>query len=259
MLSRQQVASTVRIGCSGWQYKHWRGDFYPAELPLTRWFEHYAAKFDTVEINNTFYRLPEAPTFASWERRAPRGFLFAVKASRFLTHMKKLKDPAEPLDLFFTRAKQLGRTFGPVLYQLPPRWPVNVERLAEFLEALPKRRRHAMEFREPSWYSDDVLALLEKHRVALCLHDMSGSASGKVCVGPFVYARFHGAAKYSGRYSDETLEGWADWLAARAAEGRDVYAYFNNDVGGHAPRDAVRLRDAVAARLSRPAAAPVQG
>src|SRR5689334_13225512 len=119
----QQFTSTVRVGCSGWQYKHWRGVFYPAELPQARWFEHYAARFDTVEINNSFYRLPEAATFAAWRARAPKGFVFAVKASRFLTHMKKLKDPRDPLERFFSRARRLGGMLGPVLYQLPPRWP----------------------------------------------------------------------------------------------------------------------------------------
>jgi uncharacterized protein YecE (DUF72 family) len=249
MSAYQQFTSTVRVGCSGWQYKHWRGDFYPVDLPQARWFEHYAAQFDTVEINNSFYRLPEAATFAAWRGRAPRGFVFAVKASRFLTHMKKLKDPRDPLKRFFSRARRLDGMLGPVLYQLPPRWPVNLERLETFLRELPRPGRHTIEFREPSWYQDAVLRLLEKYRVALCLHDMQGSASEKITVGPFVYVRFHGATKYSGRYSDEVLERWAEWLAARAREGRRVFAYFNNDVGGHAPRDAVRLREAIVRRL----------
>src|SRR4051794_13739046 len=124
MSARQQLTPTVRIGCSGWQYRHWRGNFFPAELPAARWLEYYAERFNTVEINNTFYRLPEAETFASWSRRVPRGFIYAVKASRYLTHMKKLKDPDDPIARLFTRAKRLGPTFGPVLYQLPPRWPV---------------------------------------------------------------------------------------------------------------------------------------
>src|SRR5215210_7048707 len=219
----------VHIGCSGWQYRHWRGDFYPAELPQARWLEYYAERFDTVEINNTFYQLPEAPTFAAWGRRAPRGFVYAVKASRFLTHMKKLKDPEEPLHRFFTRARRLEHAFGPVLYQLPPNMPVNVERLSTFLTALPPTRRHAIEFREPSWYVDEVFAQLERHNVALCLHDMKGSATGQLPIGPFVYVRFHGPQKYTGRYPDHVLEGWAAWLAQRVAAGRAVYAYFNND------------------------------
>jgi len=246
---QQFTNSAVRIGCSGWQYRHWRGDFYPAELPQSRWLEYYAARFNTVEVNNTFYRLPEAATFAAWGRRAPRGFVYAVKASRFLTHMKKLKDPDDPLQLFFSHAERLGSTFGPVLYQLPPRWPVNLARFETFLRALPRTRRHAVEFREPSWYSDDVFALMRKHRVALCLHDMQGSASGTLDVGPFIYVRFHGTQKYSGSYSNEMLQRWAEWLVVRIRAGKRLYAYFNNDVGGHAPRDAARLRTTIAQRL----------
>jgi len=243
------ITSAVRVGCSGWQYKHWRGDFYPAGLSADRWLEFYASRFDTVEINNSFYRLPEASVFTAWRRRVPQGFVYAVKASRFLTHMKKLKDPAEPVERFFSRARRLDGAFGPVLYQLPPRWPVNVDRLRTFLEHLPPRRRHAIEFREPTWYSDEVFALLQRHRVALCLHDMKGSASERLAIGPFVYVRFHGTTRYGGRYDDETLESWADWLAPRITDGVAVYAYFNNDVGGHAPRDAARLRAQVSANL----------
>jgi uncharacterized protein YecE (DUF72 family) len=242
------ATADVRIGCSGWQYRHWRGNFYPADLPQSRWLEYYAGRFDTVEINNTFYRLPDAATFAAWGRRAPKKFVYAVKASRYLTHMKKLKDPDAPLELFFSRAVRLERAFGPVLYQLPPRWPLNIARFDSFLKALPRRRRHAIEFREPSWYADDVLALMARRRVALCLHDMAGSASGLRAVGPFVYVRFHGPQKYGGRYPDDTIERWSEWLADRAKEGKKVYAYFNNDTGGHAPRDAVRLRTSIARR-----------
>jgi uncharacterized protein YecE (DUF72 family) len=240
------------VGCSGWQYRHWRGDFYPAELPVSRWFAHYALTFDTVEINNSFYRLPEGETFARWREQAPRRFLYAVKASRFLTHMKKLKDPEEPLVRFFDNASELGPTLGPVLYQLPPRWPLNLERFEAFLRALPARYQHAVEFREPTWYDERVYALLEKHRVALCLHDMQGSATGKLAVGPFVYVRFHfGTEKYGGGYDDRRLADWAEWLAGEAAGGRSIYAYFNNDTGGHAPRDAVTLRARLHALLNR--------
>jgi uncharacterized protein YecE (DUF72 family) len=249
----QQFSPSILIGCSGWQYRHWRGGFYPASVPLNRWFDYYGDRFNSVEINNTFYRLPEAATFASWATRAPAGFKFAVKASRYLTHMKKLKDPAEPVELFFSRAARLGRSLGPVLYQLPPRWPVQLDRLGTFLKALPRRRQHAIEFRDPTWYRDDVFTLLERRRVALCLHDMHGSASGKIAVGPFAYVRFHGPQKYAGRYPDRVLDDWADWLAARSRAGQKICAYFNNDTGGHAPRDAVRLRDRIAARIGREA------
>jgi uncharacterized protein YecE (DUF72 family) len=240
------VAPFARVGCSGWQYKHWRGVFYPAELPASRWFEYYTSRFDTVEINNTFYRLPEPSTFAAWRKQAPPGFLYAVKASRYLTHMKKLKDPVEPLHRLFQHAGQLQRTLGPILYQLPPRWPMNLERLSAFVRALPKRRQHIIEFREPSWYNDEVFELLERHGISLCLHDMAGSETGRMAIGPIVYVRFHGTAKYTGRYDDAVLNGWAGWLAAEMRCGRQIFAYFNNDVGGHAPRDAIRLRRAIA-------------
>ena len=251
----------IRVGCSGWQYRHWRGAFYPVGLRQAQWFQFYARQFDTVEINNSFYRLPEAETFARWREQAPPQFLYAVKASRFLTHMKKLKEPEDPLDRFFANARELGRQLGPVLYQLPPRWPLNLERFEHFLDALDRqtnalreagfkgRLRHAVEFREPSWYDQRVYARLQRHRVALCLHDMQGSASARSIVGPFVYVRFHGRAKYEGRYDDAYLDEWGEWLAERVSNGMDVFAYFNNDVGGHAPRDAVRLRDRLEARV----------
>ena len=236
-------APQARIGCSGWQYNHWRGDFYPAELPIARWFRHYAAQFDTVEINNTFYRLPEAVTFERWARQAPEGFVYAVKASRFLTHMKKLKDPEEPLARLFERMRPLCRHLGPVLYQLPPGWKLDRVRLEHFLQALPAGTKHVLEFRDPSWYADDVSALLERYGVARCLHDMKGSATGQERVGPFVYVRFHGpSGTYQGGYPAARLERWAAWLNAQRRDGAEVFAYFNNDVGGHAPRDAVTLR-----------------
>jgi uncharacterized protein YecE (DUF72 family) len=246
-------AARIRIGCSGWQYRHWRGSFYPPELSQTRWFAHYALHFDTVEINNTFYRLPDAATFEKWRERAPLHFLYSVKASRFLTHMKKLKDPHDPLVRLFDRAKHLGPHLGPVLYQLPPHWPVDLDRLRNFLQDLRSvwpDRIHAIEFRDPSWYDDRVLALLDRYQVTLCLHDMKGSATDRIAIGPFVYVRFHGVEQHGGAYGDYQLDAWSDWLAARAASGVDVYAYFNNDIGGHAPRDAIRLRQRLQRRLA---------
>ncbi|HEY8550770.1 MAG TPA: DUF72 domain-containing protein [Vicinamibacterales bacterium] len=233
----------VRIGCSGWQYRHWRGDFYPADLPTSRWLEHYASRFDTVEINNSFYRLPEAETFASWRERTPARFLFAVKASRYLTHMRKLKDPGEALERLLSRARALGPRLGPLLYQLPPGWRSDPGRLKAFLDELPRGHRHAIEFRDPSWYSRENLDALDRQHVTLCLHDMAGSASERLRVGGFVYVRFHGSsAKYGGAYPESVLRDWAGWLAGEREAGRPVFAYFNNDVGGHAPRDALTLR-----------------
>jgi uncharacterized protein YecE (DUF72 family) len=231
------------IGCSGWEYPHWRGSFYPPDLPHSRWLEHYQQTFDTVEINRTFYRLPAPATFASWRRRVPAGFVFAVKASRFLTHMKKLKDPHDAVQRLFEAARSLGPALGPVLYQLPPRWRVNPDRLTTFIAALPTDARHAFEFRDVSWYEEQVLAALDRPGLTMCLHDMPGSRTDRCRVGGFRYVRFHGAdAKYGGRYTVESLEDWAGWLNRELRAGCDVFAYFNNDVGGHAPRDAVRLR-----------------
>jgi uncharacterized protein YecE (DUF72 family) len=236
----------IRVGCSGWQYRHWRGRFYPRELPTDAWLEHYATTFDTVEVNNSFYRLPEADAFAAWARRVPPDFCFAVKASRYLTHLKRLREPREPLDRLWSRAARLGPHLGPMLYQLPPRWDRNLDRLRDFVAALPRDRRQAIEFRDPSWYHADVYEVLVEGGVALCLHDMPGSATKPEPVGPFVYVRFHGASgKYRGGYSDDELRTWAGRLREWADDGRSCFAYFNNDVGGHAPRDAVRLRELI--------------
>jgi len=238
--------SRFRIGCSGWQYKHWKGDFYPADLPQREWLEYYAWRFDTVEVNNSFYRLPPEGVFETWRTRTPKPFLFAVKASRFLTHMKKLKDPEEPVERLFSRARELRSKLGPVLYQLPKQMPKNIDRLSAFLEVLPPRVKHAVEFRDPSWYDDDVMRLLRRHNVALCLHDMPGSETRRMLTARFAYVRFHGATgRYNGAYPDATLAEWAQWLITNDAP---AFVYFNNDIGGHAPRDAKRLIELLAPR-----------
>lgn len=240
------MAAAVRIGCSGWQYRHWKGDFYPADLPQQHWLEFYAQRFDTVEVNNSFYRLPSADAFAAWQRRAPMGFRFAVKASRYLTHLRKLRDPADALALFWSRAARLGDRLGPVLYQLPPRWHRDLDRLRVFLETLPADRAQAVEFRDATWYDPSVFALLREHDVTLCLHDMRGSTAPVERIGPFAYMRFHGSTGgYGGRYAEETLRTWADRLVEWSAADVPCWVYFNNDVGGHAPRDATRLREMV--------------
>jgi uncharacterized protein YecE (DUF72 family) len=157
--------------------------------------------------------------------------------------MKKLKDPEEPLSRLFERMQPLGRHLGPVLYQLPPGWKLDRARLEHFLQVLPRGVQHVLEFRDPSWYADDVLEMMEHHGVSLCLRDMPGSATGRQRVGPLVYSRFHGASGlYSGAYSTARHERWAEWLAEARRGGAGVYAYFNNDVGGHAPRNALTLR-----------------
>ncbi|MPY88235.1 MAG: DUF72 domain-containing protein [Luteitalea sp.] len=258
------TAKRAFVGCSGWEYAHWRRVFYPLDVPRRTWLSHYASRFDTVEINSSFYRLPSISSLRSWRDATPDTFLFALKASRYLTHLKKLTDPKQPLQRLFGRVRTFGPKLGPVLYQLPPGWSVNIDRLAAFLEALPQelpasssrtsraprdrgRLRHVIEFRDTRWYVDEVLALLEAHGVALCVHDMPGSESGRRLVGPFIYVRFHGVnARYGGGYGSRRLAGWADWLAEVRQSGRDAYVYFNNDIGGHAPHDALTLRKLLA-------------
>src|SRR5687767_9207667 len=179
----------LRIGCSGWNYASWRGRFYPADMPASKWLAQYATAFDTVEVNNTFYRLPHISTFESWRKQVPSDFVMAIKASRFLTHLKKLKEPEEPIAGLFEEAAGLKRILGPVLYQLPGNFPINLERFERFLAALPHRRQHVIEFRHTSWYRRDIYELMERRGVALCLHDKAGSEIAEPFVGPFVYVR----------------------------------------------------------------------
>jgi uncharacterized protein YecE (DUF72 family) len=236
----------VQIGCSGWAYKHWRGIFYPAGLAQTRWFRRYAEEFDTVEINNSFYRLPSGETFEKWGRQAPPGFCYAVKANRYLTQAKKLKDCEEPMDRMMSAVRRLGSRLGPMLYQLPPSLKLNTERLENFLKILPQDVTSAFEFRHASWYVPQIYELLEHYGASLCVHDMPGSKSQRIAVGPIVYVRFHGGeGKYWGRYSDEALLGWADWLIEQSRNGTRAWCYFNNDIEGHAIEDARSLKSLV--------------
>ena len=236
-------SDTIRIGCSGWNYRHWRGLFYPEKMAAKNWFDFYAEQFDTVEINNSFYRLPKAETFDKWRTQAPPGFQYAIKANRYLTQAKKLKDCAEPVARMMAPVRHLEQTLGPILYQLPPSLRINLPRLEEFLGLLPRDLTHVLEFREPSWYVPETLELLDRHGASFCCHDMAGSASGRWAVGSVAYVRFHGAGgKYWGRYSDEVLLGWTDWMRDQARAGRTVWAYFNNDTEAHAIHDALTLK-----------------
>jgi uncharacterized protein YecE (DUF72 family) len=221
---------------------------------------YYASAFDTVEVNNTFYRLPEAETFAAWRAATPVGFLMAVKASRYLTHLKRLRDPESPLSRLFERATALGSRLGPVLYQLPGTFARDLDRLSAFLDALPRqwpiakgRRRltHVIEFRHPSWYVNETFDLLARARVSLCLHDKGGSGIADPIIGPAVYLRFHGTSgHYHGSYPTAALSRWASRLAEQVQDGRPVYAYFNNDPDAVAVRNARTLRRLLQRRLA---------
>ena len=235
----------ARIGCSGWQYKDWRGVVYPEGLPQRAWFEHYATLFDTVEINNTFYRLPPPETVEGWAQQAPSGFVYALKLGQFGSHRMKLRDAASWLPNHLDRAERLGGHLGPTLVQLPPRWKRNTERLDEFLSACPKTLRWAVELRDPSWLHDDVYEVLRAHGVALCHHDLLPDHPW-VRTTNWVYQRFHGPnaveEPYLGAYPRPRLKREAERLAAALDAGDDVYAYFNNDWYGHAVTDATWLR-----------------
>ena len=245
------MASDIRIGCSGWQYKHWRERFYPKELPQRRWFPFYAEHFDTVEINSSFYRLPKASTFEKWRDQAPAGFCYAIKANKFITQAKKLNQCEEPVERMMAATRHLGDRLGPMLYQLPPSLGINLGRLETFLRLLPSDVTNVFEFRHKSWYVPETYALLDTYGASFCIHDMKGSGTERIAVGPAVYIRFHGGeGKYWGRYSDERLLSWADWIVEQAHSGRSVWAYFNNDIDAHAIHDAQTLKS-MAGQLRR--------
>jgi uncharacterized protein YecE (DUF72 family) len=247
LLSMPRSGASIHVGCSGWVYKHWRSIFYPDGLPQTRWFGHYAANFETVEINASFYRLPLPKTFEGWRDKAPPGFRYAVKVNRFITHSKKLLDCERPVDEFIALARLLGERLGPLLYQLPPSLHRNDERLARFIERLPSDLEHVFEFRHPSWYADEVLALLDRHGIGFVTHDLAGLVSPRWASGRTAYVRFHGTGgKYWGRYSEQQMAEWAGWLLDQTAAGRSCWAYFNNDIHGHALEDARALKRALA-------------
>lgn len=237
------MSENIRIGCSGWNYSHWRGIFYPEGKRPREWFEYYAKFFNTVEINNTFYQLPPAKTFKMWQAQAPDGFVYSVKASRYLTHMKKLKEAKEPLKRFLDRARLLEQHLGPVLYQLPPNWGQNRRRLESFLDLLPRELLHVFEFRDPSWLVEDIFRLLDEQRVSFCAHDFPGLSVPRRAMGPIAYVRFHGPqSRYQGSYAEPTLRSWWQWIKDETKRGRDLYVYFNNDAEACAVRDALRLK-----------------
>jgi uncharacterized protein YecE (DUF72 family) len=226
----------VHVGTSGWQYDDWRGPFYPNGLAQRKWLEFYSSYFGTVEVNNSFYRLPERETFEGWRDRTPPGFIVSVKASRFITHVKRLRDPEEPVALLWERATGLGNRLGPVLFQLPPRFPVEVERLRHLLTVLPKAMRPAFEFRDPSWYTDDVFLLLDAAGASLVWPDRPGLRHNLPALGRWLYVRFHQGTSQGADYRREKLRRWASRIAA--ADAREAFVYFNNDPTGAAIRDA---------------------
>lgn len=231
----------IHIGTSGYQYDHWKGDFYPEDIPKKDWFDHYAKHFDTVEINNSFYRMPAAKTFDKWRSAAPKDFFYAIKYSRYGTHRKKLKDPQDHIDYFMERADHLKSKLGPVLVQLPPNWHKNPERLEEFLKAAPKRHRWAVEMRHPDWLSEDIYEILRKYNSALVIHDMIPDHPREI-TADWVYLRFHGK-NYGGSYTNKQLNDVAARIKDHTKKNREVFVYFNNDAEGYAVKNALSLKD----------------
>lgn len=231
------------MGTSGWSYPHWRGSVYPRALPQRAWLGYYAEHFSTVEVNRSFYSLPDHEIFAQWKNAVPQDFVFAVKASRYITHMKKLKEPGESLQRLIDATSHLGSKRGPILFQLPPRWRVNSERLEGLFSHIPGGCCTAFEFRDTSWLVPEVFALLKGHNAALCIFDMEGKCSALELTADFTYVRLHGPGpRYRGRYPRRMLSAWAKRLSRWAASGIECFCYFNNDVAGHAFDDALALQ-----------------
>jgi uncharacterized protein YecE (DUF72 family) len=236
--------SEIRIGTSGWLYRHWRGVFYPEGLRQKDELDFYAKRFDTVELNGSFYRLPPPTAISRWGEAAPEGFLYAWKYPRWLTHYYRLKDPDESYKLVFGRMAGLGEALGPCVLQLHPHMTIDRERLATALQRLPKRAPPvAVEFRHQSWFEAPILALLAEHDVALCISDHEDAPSPWATPASWVYIRGHGPfGDYRGAYSRMTLQIWAKRIKAWSREGKSVFCYFDNDADGAAPRNAQELK-----------------
>lgn len=230
------------VGTSGWHYDWWRQVFYPVALAKPKWLEFYAQSFPTVELNNSFYRLPSENAFATWRDSSPPHFVFAVKVSRFITHIKKLRNAEEPLETFLSRAQLLRERLGPLLYQLPPNMKRTDEVLKGFLSLLPRGMEHVFEFRSESWLDDKVFQILRDYNVGFCVFDMPTLTTPLVATADFAYVRFHGSTSmYGGCYSDDELRDWAQRIADLSRELKTAYIYFNNDADGFAVRNAMTL------------------
>ncbi|WP_412465954.1 DUF72 domain-containing protein [Pedobacter sp. KLB.chiD] len=231
------------IGTSGWKYRHWEGTFYPSDLKKKDQLQYFTAHFDTVELNNSFYRQPRLQNFETWGEQAPAHFTYAVKANRYFTHLKKLNVSKNEIVEFLNASLGLGEKLGPILFQLPPKWGINAVRLEGFLEMLPSGYRYTFEFRNPSWYHETVFSLLKKYHCAFCIYDLGGHQSPIISTANFVYIRLHGPGeKYQGLYGQSALTTWAERCNTWLNENKDVYLYFDNDQEGYAAFNAIELK-----------------
>ncbi|GAB3361260.1 DUF72 domain-containing protein [Arachidicoccus ginsenosidivorans] len=230
------------IGTSGWQYKHWKNIFYPEGLNSKDWLNYYVGQFEAVELNSSFYHQPSKKVFAGWDKAVSDSFIFAVKAPRFFTHLKKLNVSKEQLDTFIDAARGLGKHLGPILFQLPPKWHLDMERLQHFLQLLPNDLQVTIEFRDSSWYRPELYTLLNKNDIAFCIYELGGHQSPIISTASFVYVRLHGPSqKYRGSYSTAKLQSWADDMVKWMQQGKDAYLFFDNDESGYAPQNALQL------------------
>jgi uncharacterized protein YecE (DUF72 family) len=236
--------SKLYIGTSGFSYDDWVGDFYPMDIASNKRLNYYAEYFDTVEINNSFYNLPTKKTFQNWADAVPDGFVFSVKANRYITHMKNLMVDEEPINRLLKRAEPLGRKLGPILFQLPPQWNLNLERLEKFVNLLPTDYRFVFEFRNQTWYTEEVYELLKTNNLAFCIHDHQDAPSPEIVTADFVYFRFHGPdGYYQSKYNDQQLENWKLKIRKFLRQEVEVYCYFNNDFQGFAIDNAQKLKN----------------
>jgi uncharacterized protein YecE (DUF72 family) len=234
----------IHIGTSGWHYDHWKGPFYPEGISPEEMLSYYSGRFGTVEINNSFYQLPRKATLEQWKKTVPADFVFAFKGSRYITHMKKLKDPSRGVPPLLEVARVLGEKLGPILFQLPPRWRINLERLDAFLEYLPRDFRYAFEFRDPTWLTERTYEILAKRGAAFCIYHLAGRLSPKEMTADFVYVRLHGPkGAYQGQYDGKTLSGWAGAFSTWQSQGKEIFCYFDNDQAGYAAQDAIKLQE----------------
>lgn len=232
----------VFIGTSGWQYPDFSELFYPDDLDKTEQLSFYAKNFSSVEINNTFYQLLQVETIRKWMDQTPDDFVLAIKASRYITHMKNLLEPEETLPNFLDRISHFGEKCGPILFQLPPHWQLNLERLENFLEHLPEGHRYTFELRNATWFKEETYALLRKHNAAFCIYDFNFRQSPRITTTDFVYIRLHGPGKaYHDPYDKETLKGWRDRISSWLEEDKQIYCYFDNTYRGYAWENAKKL------------------
>lgn len=234
--------NSIHIGTSGWFYKHWKENFYPSKLPPKEYLSHYSKYFSTVEVNNSFYHLIKNETIENWLKMVPDDFLFAVKASRYITHIKRLKDAENSITVFMESIKSFNEKLGPILFQLPPNFAFKPERLEGFLKLLPDDYKYSFEFRDKNWFNQETYDILKSHNISLCIYDLSGYQSPKEITADFVYMRFHGSIVLgSGEYREKELEEFCDYIKEIKSKDKEIFCYFNNDTEGFAVKNAVAL------------------